>query len=96
MTHVLDENGEDFFKTKDILNIQKRYYNNLYKETIQVDDTAIEHVIGDTVNKLNDAEAEALEDEITYEEITTALKNMKNLEMMEMMGLLPNILGFFG
>ena len=80
MSHLLDENGEEFFKTKDILNIQKRYYNNLYKETIQVNDTAIEDVIGDTVNKLNDAEAKALEGEITYEEIAKALNNMKNLK----------------
>ena len=35
-------------------------------------------MIGNNVNQLNDDEAQMLEGEITYEELTTALKNMKN------------------
>ena len=35
-------------------------------------------MIGNNENQLNDDEAQMLEGEITYEELTTALKNMKN------------------
>ena len=73
-----DENGDVVYKTKDILNTQKRYYINLYVEKIQIDDTPIKEMIGKNENQLNEDEAQMLEGEITYEKLTTALKNMKN------------------
>ena len=41
-------------------------------------ETPIINILGENKNKLNDAEAEKLEGEISYEEIAEALKNMKN------------------
>ena len=78
INHLIDENGDEVYKTKDILDTQKRYYKNLYTEKIQIDDTPIKEMIGNNENQLNDDEAQMLEGEITYEELTTALKNMKN------------------
>ena len=40
--------------------------------------TPIKEMIGNNENQLNDDEAQMLEGEITYEELTTALKNMKH------------------
>ena len=45
---------------------------------MQIDDTPIKDIIGDNENQLNDDEAQKLEGELTYEELTLALKNMKN------------------
>ena len=45
---------------------------------MQIDDTPIKDVIGENENQLNDDEAQKLEGELTYEELTLALKNMKN------------------
>ena len=78
INHLIDENGEEIYKTKDILEAQKSYYKNLYDETIEVDDTPISEIIGKNEKQLNDDEAELLEGEITYEELKIALKNMKN------------------
>ena len=78
INHLIDENGDEVYKTKDILDTQKRYYKNLYAKKIQIDDTPIKEMIGNNENQLNDDEAQMLEGEITCEELTTALKNMKN------------------
>ena len=78
INHLIDENGEEIYKTKDILEAQKSYYKNLFDETIEVDDTPISEIIGNSKKQLNDDEAELLEGEITYEELKIALKNMKN------------------
>ena len=78
INHLIDENGDEVYKTKDILDTQKRYYKNLYTEKIQIDDSPIKEMIGNNENQLNDDEAQMLEGEINYEELTTALKNKKN------------------
>ena len=78
INHLIDENGEEIYKTKDILEAQKSYYKSLYDETIEVGDTPISEIIGNNEKQLNDDEAELLEGEITYEELKIALKNMKN------------------
>ena len=62
----------------DILETQKKYYKNLYDEKIQIDETPICELIGENENKLNNEEVQSLEGELTYEELTLALKNMKN------------------
>lgn len=75
---MIDEKGEEVNKTKDILEVQKNYYKNLYTEVMQIDDTPIKDIIGDNENQLNYDEAKKLEGELTYEELTLALKNSKS------------------
>ena len=75
ITKLIDENGSEFTKTKDVLNCQKRFYENLYSDNIPVDEISIETVLGDNPNTLNRDEAER---EISYFELVKALKSMKN------------------
>ena len=74
---MIDENGEEVYKTKYIIEVQRKCYENLYNEVIEIDDTPIEYITGNYSNKPNDEEAQTLEDEQTYKELTDALKNMK-------------------
>ena len=78
INNLIDENGEEVYTTQDILETQKKYYKNLYDEKIQIDETPICELIGENENKLNNEEVQSLEGELTYEELTLALKNMKN------------------
>ena len=96
INHLIDENGDEVYKTKDILDTQKRYYKNLYKEKIQIDDATIKEIIGNNENQLNDDEAQMLEGEITYEELTTALKNTKNSKSPGNDGFTTEFFKFFG
>ena len=54
---LIDENGKEVNETKDILEVQKNYYKNLYTEVLQIDDTPIKEILGDNENQLNDNEA---------------------------------------
>ena len=75
---LIDEDIE-YTKTKYVLNCQKQFYEKLYDNVNEInDDTPIENIIGENETKLSDAEAEAIEGEITYAELAKALKNMKN------------------
>ena len=76
--YLIDENGEEVYGTKDILEVQKNYYKNLYKEAIEIDDTPIEAIIGTNPKQLSQKEADDLEGELTYKELAEALKSMKN------------------
>ena len=78
ISNLTNEQGEDFTDTPDILNYQKSYYSTLYSETINIDDTPISEEIGRNPRKLSENESIKLEGEITYAELLTALKKMKN------------------
>ena len=71
---LIDEDIE-YAQTKDVLNCQKRFYEQLYDNVNEVnDDAPIENIIGENETKLSDAEAETIEGEITYAKLTKALK----------------------
>ncbi|MCG7892737.1 MAG: reverse transcriptase domain-containing protein, partial [Candidatus Thiodiazotropha endolucinida] len=74
----LVEDGVEFTDTKDILNCQKQFYCNLYKENEILNDIDIENIIGENENKLSDHDSEKLEGEINHRELGETLKNMKN------------------
>ena len=78
MSKLVNENGEEYTDTKDILKYQKQYYKNLYSESLNVDDKPISEIIGENPNKLSYLDSLKLEGEITYNELTNALKNIKN------------------
>ena len=75
---IIGENGNEYTNKKDVLNCQKRFYQNLYDELNVIDDVSISDTLGENETKLSDQEAENLEGEITLTELTKALKNMKN------------------
>ena len=66
-------------KTNEVLNCQKQFYEKLYDNVNGVDEyTPIENIIGENDTKLSEAEAQKIEGEMIYVELTKALKNMKN------------------
>ena len=56
MNELVNENGEEFFETKDILGCQKDFYQNLYfnHTNIRIDETPLQDVLGENANKLSD------------------------------------------
>ena len=78
MNKLVNEKGEEFFETKDILGCQKDFYQNLYFNQTNIDETPLQDVLGENANKLSDEKSATLEGEISYTEIANALKNMKN------------------
>ena len=78
MAELIDEDGSEYYDSKDVLNCQRRFYENLYSDTNNIDDNSIESIIGENRMKLSNDEAELLEGEITHRELSEALKNMKN------------------
>ena len=90
----LVEDGNEYTNTKDILNCQKEFNSNLYKENEYVNDEDIEQNMGENTIKLTDDEADELEGEITYRELGEALKNMKNGKSPGQDGLTVKFLSF--
>ena len=41
MNRITEENGDEYTNTKDVLNCQKRFYQNLYDELNVIDDASI-------------------------------------------------------
>ena len=78
MAKLIDENNEEITDTKDILEFQKRYYENLYKDQIKVTGGTIQDMIGENESKLTDHDSKQLEGEITLTKLSLALKNIKN------------------
>ena len=78
MAKLIDENNEEITDTKDILEFQKRYYENSCKDQIKISDDTIQDMIGENENKLTDQDSKQLEGEITLTELSLAVKNMKN------------------
>ena len=89
------EDGYEYTNTKDILNFQKEFYCNLYKENEYVNDEDIEQNMGENTTKVTDNEAEELEGEITYRQLGEALKNMKNGKSPGQEGFTVEFFNFF-
>ena len=95
ITKLVDINGEEYSNSADILNLQKQYYNDLYKDNINIDDVPISDLIGENSCKLDNEESSRLEGEITYEELANALKNTKNSKSPGMDGFTAEFFKFF-
>ena len=96
MSKLIDENNEELTDTKDILDFQKQYYKNLYTDQIKVDDANIKDKIGDNEAKLSENDSKLLEGEITYQELSSALKNMKTRKAQVVTDSRQNSLSSFG
>ena len=65
----------EYKKTNEVLNCQKQFYEELYDNVNGVDEyTPIENIIGENDTKLSEAEAQKIEGEMIYVELTKALK----------------------
>ena len=70
------DNGEEIYETKDIIKEVKMFYERLYSDR-QLEDCEILDLVED-IPTLAVQEKTSLEGEITLDEASVALKNMKN------------------
>ena len=92
---LVNEDGEEFTKTPDILNCQTSFYKDLYKEVNLENDVSINSILGENENKLSDKDSKELEGEILYSEYGFALKNMKNNKSPGLDGFTVEFFKFF-
>ena len=92
---LVNEDGEEFTKTPDILNCQTSFYKDLYKEVNLENDVSINSILGENENKLSDKDSKELEGEILYSELGFALKNMKNNKSPGLDGFTVEFFKFF-
>ena len=78
MNKIIDSNAVEHTDTKDILNCQKQFYENLYDKVPVSENNSLTDTLGETEDKLSDEEAHNLVGKIIYAELLHALKKMKN------------------
>lgn len=60
-----------------------------------MDDTPLQNILGENPSKLSDLDSNKLEGEITYAELSTALRNMKNNKSPGLDGFTVEFFKFF-
>ena len=78
ITKIIESDGHESLSTEEILNSQKTYFRNLYRDNNIIENESVETLIGENPLKLTENEADLLEGDIKYSELAEALKNMKN------------------
>ena len=74
-----NEKGEIITDQEEILENAKQFYQNLYNKNKTTSLDEVENYINDTdITKLTDLESSQLEGQISFQEASTTLKNMKN------------------
>ena len=94
MIRLTLNNGEEIYETKDIIKEVKMFYERLYSDR-QLEDCEILDLVED-IPTLTVQEKTSLEGEITLDEASVALKNMKTIKALALMVLLLNSLSCFG
>ena len=92
---LVNEEGEEFRDTSDILKCQTDFYKKLYQEVNHQDRPSIHSILGENDCKLSDNESQELEGEISFAELGYALKNMKNNMSPGLDGFTVEFLKFF-
>ena len=95
MSKITDLNGIEYTETKDILNCQKQFYNNLYDKVNTPENKSINDFLEENEQKLSHDTAQKLEGKITYAELLQALKSMKNDKSPGLDGFTAEFLKFF-
>ena len=92
---LVKEEGKEVTETSDVLKCQTNFYKELYKE-VEIDDSkSIHSILGDNESKLSDKESQEFEGEITYTELTSALRNMNNNKSPGLDGFTVEFFKFF-
>ena len=78
---LINTEGEEFTNTADILKCQANFYKDLYAQEKLDRNISISSALGENDKELSDKESQELEGEISYSELTFALKNMKMLKV---------------
>ena len=95
MSKITDSNGIEYTETKDILNCQKQFYNNLYDRVNTPGNKSINNFLEENEQKLSHDTAQKLEGKITYAELLQALKSMKNDKSPGLDGFTADFFKFF-
>ena len=93
MIRLTLNNGEEIYETKDIIKEVKMFYERLYSDR-QLEDCEILDLVED-IPTLTVQENTSLEGEITLDEASVALKNMKNNKSPSSDGFIVEFLKFF-
>ena len=87
----------EYKKTNEVLNCQKQFYEKLNDNVNGVDEcTPIENINWENDTKLSEAEAQKIEGEMIYVELTKALKILKMRKVQAWMALQLIFLNSFG
>ena len=92
---LIDEDGNEFTETPDILKCQTNFYKDLYNQVNSEDNISIYSELGENDSKLSDQEVQGLEGEISYSELGFALENMKNNKSPGLDGFTVEFFKFF-
>ena len=92
---LIDEDGDEFTETPDILKCETNFYKDLYNQVNSEDNISVYSELGENDSKLSDQEAQGLEGEISYSELGFALKNMKNNKSPGLDGFTVEFFKFF-
>ena len=95
MSKITDSNGIEYTETKDFLNCQKQFYNNLYDRVNTPGNKSINDFLEENEQKLSHDTAQKLEGKITYAELLQALKSMKNDKSPGLDGFTAEFFNFF-
>ena len=86
MTCLVREDGSISRNQKEILELQVKFYRNLYSANTSVEFKFVEH----NGNKLSEEEKQNMDRKVTFEEVTVALKNLKVNKTPGCNGLMPS------
>ena len=78
-----------------LLILQKKYYQDLYKDELYISNVPIIETVGENSCQLNEEESNSLEGEITYEVLANVFKNMKNSKSPGMDGFTADFFKLF-
>ena len=92
---LIDEDGDEFTETPDILKCQTNFYKDLYNQVNSEDNISIYSELGENDSKLSDQEAQDLEGEVSYSELGFVLKKMKNNKSPGLDGFTVEFFKFF-
>ena len=95
MSKITDSNNVEHTDTKDILNCQKQFYEQLYDKNPISENSTLNNVLGDNKDKLSEERSQRLEGKITYAELLQALKQMKNDKSPGLDGYTAEFYNFF-
>ena len=77
---IIDVNDVKRTDTKDILNCQKQFYENLYDKVHVSENRSLRDILGDNEDKFSDDAAQNLNGKTSHTELLHALKHLKKKE----------------
>ena len=74
MNKLVNEKGEDIFESKDILECQKDFYQNLYYYYTNIDETPLQDVLGENLTNCQMKNQPHWKEKFSIQKLRTPLK----------------------